>query len=120
MTNTNTEKMTRVNALYYVLNNAEMPEDVRLVLEGIVAQLEKRAAAPSKPSKSQQENIQHKAHLLAALSAADAPMTIPDLCATVEGGLTPNKVSALMGQLVKEGKATRIQGKDRKVSYMMA
>lgn len=87
-----------------------------------LATIERRAAAPKKPSKSQQENVAHKANLLAALAAADAPMGIADLREAVEGDLTPNKVSALMGQLVTEGKAARIpgKGKDRKVTFTLA
>lgn len=123
MTNTNTEKMTYVAALTYTLDNvSDLPADVREKLDALRGTLEKRAAAPKKPSKSQQENATHKVNLLAALAAADAPMGIADLREAVEGDLTPNKVSALMGQLVTEGKATRIpgKGKDRKVTFTLA
>lgn len=91
-------------------------------LQSMISQLEKRASAPKTPSKTQQENVTHKLHLLSALSAADAPMGIADLREAVEGDLTPNKVSALMGQLVTEGKAARIpgKGKDRKVTFTLA
>ena len=103
-----TEKMTRTTALTYVLTNFDLPEDVAEKLEGIKASLEKKTdPATRKPTKTQQENEGIKAQILEAITGKHLrAQEVANAC-----GLTSaQKASALLRQLVAEGKARKGDG----------
>ncbi len=107
------EKMTNVKALYFVLNNyEEMPEDVRLKLEGMVATLEKKSAN-RKPTKVQEQNNELKDAILANLTSE--PKTVSEIIAIVPelAGMNTQKVTPLMYQLEGEGKVTKVADKKK-------
>lgn len=93
-------------------DNAEIVEFCNHELE----LLAKKSSAPSKPTKSQLENVGYRKAILKALEVADAPMTISALC-ECEGlqGLKNQRVSALVTQLKKEGLVNRSEVK--RVAY---
>lgn len=102
------EKMTRTAALSYVLTNFDLPEDVAEKLEGIKASLEKKAdPATRKPTKAQQENEGIKASILTAITGKHLrAQEVANAC----GLSSAQKASALLRQLVNEGKAKKGEG----------
>lgn len=82
--------------------------------EGRIAVLDKKASA-KKPTKTQEENKVFKVEILNVLS--EEGMTVSELQAKSEvlGGLSNQRVSALLRQLVSEGTVTKTI--DKKKSY---
>ena len=104
----NTEKMTRTAALTYVLTTFDLPADVKEKLEGIKTSLEKKAdPATRKPTKTQLENEGVKTQILEAITGKHLrAQEVANEC-----GLTSaQKASALLRQLVAEGKAVKGEG----------
>ena len=118
MTNTAMEKMTNKKALNYVLEHCEIPADVAEKLEGMVIQLEKRATAERKPSARQVENESLKQSILDAMEI-DRLYSVGEMVKEFTffpADITPQRVSALMTQLVTDHKVTREVDK-RKVYF---
>ena len=67
-------------------------------LTAMVAQLEKKAAAPKRPTPKQFENEGLKQALIAELTAAGKAMTVSEMIKELPScaGLTPQKVSAVI------------------------
>ena len=67
-------------------------------LTAMAVQLEKKAAAPKKPTPKQTENAELKQMLIAELSAAGKAMTISEMIKELPScaGLTPQKVTAVI------------------------
>ena len=88
-------------------SNAEIAEK----LNGMIAQLEKRADAPKRPTKTQQENVGHKAVVQEVLVAAGKALTVSELQAMDERLSSVNmsnpKVAALLRMLVSDGVAVK-------------
>lgn len=107
-------KMTKMEALRIALT-VVADADARAVYESMIAQLEKRAAAPrkasSKPSARQIENGGVKEQIVALLS--EGAKTIPQLMdgIVVDSELTSQRVSALLTQLKNEGAVVRNEGR---------
>lgn len=123
MTTIKNEKMTYVTALTYALENCQMPDEVREKLTALRTQQEKRSNAEKKPTKVQQANESVKALILEVLANADKPLLVselmgahPDLSPVV---VTPQKISALVTQLVKSGAVIRDEVK-RKAYFTVA
>lgn len=118
----NTEKMTYVRALSYVLSNcADLPTEVAEKLEALRAQTEKRNTADNKkPSKTQQANIDLSASLLSLMASTGENLTVSDWMAKGEpfASMSNQKVSALMRILEDDGKVTKSTEKRR--SYFKA
>ena len=118
MTNTAMEKMTNKKALNYVLEHCEIPADVAEKLEGMVLQLEKRATAERKPSARQVENETLKQSILDAMET-DRLYSVGEIVKEFTffpSDITPQRVSALMTQLVTDKKVIREVDK-RKVYF---
>ena len=101
-------KMTYVDALNTVLTSATLSDEVSEKLTALRDQLVKRNSSDHKPTKTQQANEGVKATLLTAMANGEAHTitewqeAIPELAE-----LSNQKVSALMAQLVKDGKVTK-------------
>ena len=82
------------------------------VLGNMIAQLDKRASAPKKPTKKQVANEGVKAEIVTFLSGAKEPMTVK---AIAEGmGIEAwQKVSALLTQLKNDGTVVRSEVKGK-------
>ena len=117
-------KMTYVDALTSVLTSADMTDEVREKLEALKTSLINRAEKRSdKPSKQKTANDATKVRLGELLGEADHPLTVDELLAGLaDEAMTSHRVAALMGQMVKDGIANRVEGKgkNRKVSYTVA
>ena len=79
--------------------------EVREKLNALKVQLKKRNSDERKPTKTQRENEGIKEQIMSTLS--DEPMTIGELNAAMGTGYSPQKLSALLRQLVLEGKAIK-------------
>lgn len=88
-----------------VAANAEMVEFIDHEIE----LLTKKSQTPRKPTVTQMENETLKAELLSFLVAADAPKTIKEIVANVEGlsGLSNQRVTHLLTALRKTGNVKR-------------
>lgn len=120
MTNTitTTEKMTNKKALNYVLDNYDLPAEVAEKLEGMIAQLDKRATAERKPSARQLENGALKQSILDAMEV-NRLYSVGEMIKEFTffpADITPQRVSALMSQLVVDRKVIREVDK-RKVYF---
>ena len=108
------EKMTNVKAINYVVENfgAELPTDVAEKLTAIKASFEKKAAN-RKPTKVQEANVELKEAIVEVLTAEGA--TVSEIMGKADAlaGLSNQKVSALLKQLVDEGKAVKVVDKKK-------
>lgn len=110
-----TTKMTYVNAINHAiesLSGKSMDETTRIQsIEKLIAlsqQLEKRNASKSgKPTKKQAENSEVKDTILSKLSSTEGKQ-----CGTIaaEIGISGQKCSALLTQLVKTGEVIKTEG----------
>ena len=84
-------------------------EEVKAKLEAMLTAYEKKATAPKKPTKTQQENEPVKQAIVTLLKDAPSPLTASDVAASV--GVSVQKASALLSQLVTAGLAQRVPEK---------
>lgn len=109
-----TKKMTSKVALDYVLNNCEVPTEIKEKLTAMREALDRKSAnGEKKMTATQIENLTHKAVLEANLSVE--PATISDYIKSISefAGMTPQKLSPIMNTLVEEGKAVKSTIKGR-------
>ena len=87
-------------------------EEVIEKLLGMAQALEAKSNAPKKPTKVQEANEGIKAHIAEVL-VGQTPKTISEIMALSEtlGALSNQKVSALVGQMVKAGSLVRTEEK---------
>lgn len=114
-----TAKMTYVNALDTVLTGAEMTDEVREKLEALKASLIKRntKTGDRKPTKTQRENAETKAQIVEFLAGKD-PVKAGDVATAF--GISVQKASALLKQLVDEGTAVKGEGEKRATVFSLA
>lgn len=110
------DKFTAIKAML----NGEQVKDFSLAdalefLDGRIEQVNKKNASGNgerKPTKTQLENEGIKEQIAQFLRSADEPMTIGDIMKAV--GIESNqKISALVTQMVKCGKAVRTEVKGK-------
>lgn len=106
------EKMTNVKALAYVLENANLPEDVKAKVENMKAQFEKKNSAEKKPTANQVANEGIKKAILSSMEEGKL-YSITDLIKQVPvcADLTNQKVSALIKQMISDNLVERIEEK---------
>ena len=111
MNEKNAAKMTYVTALTYALENCEMPEDVREKLIALRTQQKKRNNADKKPSKMQVANAGMKELIVSVLRESEKALTVSELMGAHADlspmVVSPQKVAALLTQLVKAGEVQR-------------
>lgn len=102
-----TKKMTIAGALQYVLDNYELPEEVKEKITSTLATVEKRSARPKTEEeiKSKEEAIKAA---MEVLSRTDKALTYSDFLITEKfmGWSTP-KITRLLGDMVTSGKLLR-------------
>lgn len=107
------DKMTNKKALMWVKENfVDMPADVAERIDAMITSLDKKSAN-RKPTKTQEENEILKNAIADALTTegktpSDFIKSVPEL-----SGMTPQKVSPLLYQLVADGRAKKITDKKR-------
>lgn len=111
-----TNKMTNKNALSFVLNNCEMPVDVREKLETMLAQLEKKSSNDRKPTPTQLANEALKTAIINSMETG-AQYTISDMIKTFPelSELSNQKVSAIVRGMVEAG--TVVKTTEKRKSY---
>jgi len=72
-----------------------------------------RKSAKSGQTKTQKENVAVKESIAAAMAELDKPVTVTEIMAVV--GLSNQKISALLRQMISEG--TVVKTTDKKKSY---
>ena len=111
-----TIKSTNKTALLYALENLpEAPAEVREKWEKMIAQLDKKNAAPAKMTAKQEANEGVKQEIVDFLRDSDKGYTCSDLLKEVPSceGKSNQYVSALMSQLVKGGAVEKYTDKRR-------
>lgn len=123
MTNTNSSKITQRSALQYAIDNLpDAPVEIVEKWQAMLAQIDKKNSAERKPTAKQVENAGFKSDILAALepdtlyTAADVAKAVPSV---VAAGLSVQRVSAMLSQLVTAGSLVRTEDK-RKNFYSLA
>ena len=123
-TSTTTRKPTqrdRYAEIREILASAGRDDLVEFV-DGRVAQLDKKNSAERKPTAKQVENAGFKQEILsymkqgALYASADIAKSVPAL---VEAGVSANRVTAMLTQLVNDGAIVRTTDK-RKSFYSLA
>lgn len=112
--NTTVAKMTNAKALAWVLENVEnIPTDVAEKITNIKASIEKKNATKSdKPTKTQTENLAIKSAILNGMTE-NRLYTITEMIKEIPAldGMTNQKVSSLVRQLVESGSVARTEDK---------
>ena len=103
-------KMTYVNAIDNAINGTLTEETIEK-LTALKAQLVKRASGERKPTKTQKENEGVKSEILAVLT--NESKQCKEIAETL--GISVQKCSALLRQLVENGSAERYT--EKRVTY---
>ena len=102
-------KITYIDALNAALT-CDLSDEIKEKLTALKEQLVKRNTAKSdKPTKTQRENAGIKAELLTHITAEG--VRCGDLAAAV--GISGQKASALLSQMVREGTCRKVEGAKR-------
>lgn len=99
-------KMTYSVALNYVLENCDLPTDVKEKVEALKVSVEKKGAN-KKPTKVQTENEALKVTILELLSEQDNPVPVSTLVKALDNTYSSQKISALLSQMVDSGKVIK-------------
>lgn len=115
------EKITNVKALSYVLENAELPAEIREKVEKMKAQFEKKNSAEKKPTAVQVANESIKANILNGMEIGKK-YTITDLMKEIPAcaELSNQRVSALVRQLVIDKAVERTEEKRKAYFHKVA
>ena len=121
MTNTTTNtKTTNKSALTYILEHYDLPADVAEKVQGMLTQLEKRSSAERKPSARQVENEKLKGEIVLAMEQG-RKYSVAEMIKEFSffpADITPQRVSALMTQLV-DAKLIEREVVKRKVLFFL-
>lgn len=110
MANTKLTKKDKFNMVMELVKGNEMLEEF---IAHELELLEKKSGSRGQ-TKTQKENETLKEELVKAFAEFDTPMTISDFCAksdNIVASLSNQRISALLRQLVAEGKMVRIEEK---------
>ena len=101
------EKITNVKALSIVLDTCELSTEVREKLEKMKSQFEKKNSAEKKPTATQIANEGIKGVILETLGEKSMTITEMQKANSELAELSNQKISALIGQMVKSGSVVR-------------
>ena len=107
-------KLTNKLALTYVLDNCNIPADVRAKIEGMLSALEKKTSTARKPTSTQIANEGLKEAIVNFLSANFGKgFTVTELIKSIDeiSDASNQKVSALLRLLKNEGKVDTYSAK---------
>lgn len=110
------EKITNKQALSYVLDNCELPDEVAAKLYAMSAALDKKAAN-KKPTAKQQENECVKQQILDTLAGSENPQKCGDIAKAID--ISGQKCSALLTQLVDAGAVERVEGEKKQTLFRL-
>ena len=101
------EKTTNVKALAYVLDNYELPAEVKAKLEKMKIQFEKKNSAEKKPTATQIANEGIKNLILEVIGNSSLTITEMQKINGELAELSNQKISALLKQMVENGSVVR-------------
>ena len=113
------KKMTKRDYINRILSYAH--DEDKVYLEHELELLDNKGSAERKPTAKQIENSGFKADILDWMESgnryplADIVKGVPSISAA---GLSPNRVSAMMTQLVKDGKVSADKEKGKNIYYL--
>ena len=124
MTNTSNRKPTKRDRFNALLAIPAVAKDAELIefINHEIELLDKKNTAERKPTAKQVENAGFKADILAWMEpdtkylSADVATGVPSIIAA---GISPNRVTAMLTQLVNDGAVIRTEDK-RKSYYSLA
>ena len=124
MTNTSNRKPTKRDRFNALLAIPAVAKDAELIefINHEIELLDKKNTAERKPTAKQVENAGFKADILAWMEpdikylSADVAKGVPSIIAA---GISPNRVTAMLTQLVNDGAVIRTEDK-RKSYYSLA
>ena len=109
-----TNKMTNRKAINFVLDNCDVPADVREKFEGMLKALDRKANAERKPTAKQIANDDLRATLVAFINenadeTENGGFTVTELIKSVDAvaDASNQKVSAILRQAVLNGEVAR-------------
>lgn len=112
-------KVTQKMALGYVLENCEVPADIKEKLEKMLEQVEKKASSGSKSMSATQKANAELAEKIIGEMEENRLYTVTEMLKVLpclaEEEYTNQKISAIMSNLVKELKVERVI--DKRKSY---
>jgi hypothetical protein len=119
-TTTNTTKLTYAVALEQAIACEALSAEVREKLEALLNQQNKKSNTERKPTKVQEANEGVKEAMLSIMREHGAPATVTEVFNLLPEGMASStqKVSALMRQLLLEGKVVKTI--EKRVSYFSA
>ena len=97
------------------VHNGTSVEDALAFIDNEIALLAKKNTSDKKPTKTQEENENHKAHIIDFLSTQTEGVTCTDVQKSVVefADFNNQKIAALMRQLVNEGKVVKAMVKGK-------
>ena len=101
------EKTTNVKALAYVLENYELPTEIRAKLEKMKVQFEKKNSAEKQPTATQIANEGIKNLILEVIGNSSLTITEMQKINGELAELSNQKISALLKQMVENGSVVR-------------
>ena len=109
--------MTKKEMFAEIRNIVADNEEMVAFIDHEIELLDKKRTSARKPTKTQLENENFKADIITALTEADAPVTIKELCAICPSiaGLTNQRVTHMLTDLRKNGQVARTYVK--KIAY---
>ena len=119
------KKFTKKQMFEVVKSNAAamtLPEGItaEMVVQFAEREIE-LLSKPSAPTAQQKENAEIKAKIVETINAAGRPMGVAEVIEIAAPGLTSQRVSALLKQLVEAGEIGRIEPKGKeKVAFTKA
>ena len=119
------KRFTKKSMFEVVKSNAaamNLPEGI--TVEDVIQFAEREIellSKPSAPTAQQKENAEIKARIVEAINAAEKPLTVVEVIEAAAPGLTSQRVTALLKQLVEAGEIGRIEPKGKeKVAFTKA
>ena len=101
------EKTTNVKALAYVLDNYDLPTEIRAKLEKMKVQFEKKNSAEKKPTATQIANEGIKNIILEVIGEKSMTITEMQKANSELAELSNQKISALLKQMTESGSVKR-------------
>ena len=106
---------TNKTALSYVIENCEIPAEVKTKIEGMIAQLEKKSGAERKPTARQTENAKLKVAILSEMEP-NVLYLVGDILKAftcLPEDMTSQRLSAVLNQMVASGEVSKTTEKNK-------
>lgn len=103
------KKITYSEALAFVLESAELPENISERLVALKSQVDKKNASKSDKVDKAQREVMDK--IIAALASADKPMTVTEIGKALDNEYSNQRLSSYVKKLVESAEVVRSEDK---------